>query len=277
MAETDFLEKQAEGRPALGAMNGPQPVAIGWAVPSPLPVLGKAEVHVWAFALSPVATSLETLNAKLSPEERERAQRFRFERHRNRFIAGRGQLRMLLGHYLNREADTLRFDSSERGKPFLNTTSHTERVEFNLAHSDDLGLLAVTKAGPIGVDVERIRPMRDADELVARFFSERENERFQKLPEPDKESAFFNLWTRKEAWLKATGEGISRLLKEVEVSFVPGEPARFLKVPAQDYGITWHVYELQPGPGFTGALAAPEPGLSIKQFQFAPFSKGDWL
>jgi 4'-phosphopantetheinyl transferase len=119
-----------------------------------------------------------------------------------------------------------------------------------------LALIAVTASGEIGVDVERVRVLEDFDELVARFFSKREMEEFRRLEPEEQPAAFFNLWTRKEAWLKATGEGILHSLKNVEVSFLPGEPPRFLNLPTETgHTSGWDLRELSPGPGFTGALA----------------------
>jgi 4'-phosphopantetheinyl transferase len=150
----------------------------------------------------------------------------------------------------------LRFAFSANGKPAFAPDFAGAGIHFNLAHTEDLALIAVTRIGQIGVDVECVRPVKDVDALVARFFSERENKLFQKVPDEQKPAAFFNLWTRKEAMLKATGEGITRSLSLVEVSFLAGEPARLLAI-ANDAaaGERWKMWELEPASGFTGAVA----------------------
>jgi 4'-phosphopantetheinyl transferase len=199
---------------------------------------------------------LERLTVTLSYAERDRASRFRFDQHRNRFIVGRGWLRATLGCYLQTEPGALDFRYGAHGKPALAGAFDKAGWHFNLAHSGPLALLAVTRLGEVGVDIEEVRPMPDAEDLVNRFFSGREATLFRNLPEHQKSEAFFNLWTRKEAWLKATGEGIGRSLHLVEVSFLPGEPAQFLKLPeALPAEPVWNLRELAPAPGFVAAVA----------------------
>jgi 4'-phosphopantetheinyl transferase len=199
---------------------------------------------------------LAKFHATLAPVERERAARFRFERDRNRFMVGRGALREILGHYLQIDPIKVEFIYGPHGKPLLADNGREGGWQFNLAHSDALALVGVTCAGNIGVDIERIRPVNDVDELVARFFCPREIAAFHALPEEQKPIAFFNLWTRKEAWLKATGEGIGHSLNRVEVAFLPGEAARLLSLPEGPHaGDYWTLHQLDPAPGFAAALA----------------------
>jgi 4'-phosphopantetheinyl transferase len=215
-----------------------------------------ARVHVWAAHLDLEPEGLAVLSATLSATERQRAARFRLERHRNRFIAGRGFLRLVLSRYLQVEPAGVRFDYGPHGKPELAGRLAGSGLHFNLAHSEEIALLAVTRAGPVGVDVERVRPLAEAAALVARFFSPREGTAYRNLPADQQREAFFNLWTRKEAWLKATGEGIAHSLHQVEVSFLPGEPARLLRVPAGRVPEgCWSLHHLEPAPGFVGAVA----------------------
>ncbi|HYG35495.1 MAG TPA: 4'-phosphopantetheinyl transferase superfamily protein, partial [Clostridia bacterium] len=139
------------------------------------------------------------------------------------------------------------------------------------SHSEDLALVAVTRAGMVGVDVERVRPIEDADELVARFFSPREAETFKGLPLDQKPVAFFNLWTRKEAWLKATGEGISRSLHRVEVSFLPGEPAQLQSLPEDlTQNKSWALHDLAPAHGYAGALAVSTTNAQLSCWKWDP-------
>jgi 4'-phosphopantetheinyl transferase len=218
--------------------------------------LGPADVHVWSASLEVATAALKSFEKILCAIEMERARRFRFEQHRTRFVAGRCLVRTLLSHYLHTEPAKLEFAYGPYGKPCLSGAFAKSHLNFNLAHSEDLAVFAITRAGAIGVDAERIRPLTGADELVARFFSERESAAFQDLPREQKAVAFFNLWTRKEAWLKATGEGIGHLLNVVEVSFLVGEPLRFLSLPRQPRtAASWILHDFSPRPGFVGALA----------------------
>jgi len=229
---------------------------ILWPTRSDAPPLAGNEIHVWATSLGVAPGILENISATLSPDETARANKFKFEKHRNRFIAGRGALRTILAQYLKASPPSLRFSYSENGKPVLAEEFAGTAIHFNLAHTGELALVAVTRIGVVGVDVESVRPVKDVDALVARFFSPREDELFQKVPEEEKSAAFFNLWTRKEALLKATGEGITRSLSLVEVSFLPGEPARLLGISGDaTAGARWTLRELNPAMGFTGAVA----------------------
>jgi 4'-phosphopantetheinyl transferase len=218
--------------------------------------LGENAAHVWAAPLDVTAEVLANLTETLSPDEKERAAKFKFERHRNRFCVGRGWLREILGRYLQSKPGELRFNYSSNSKPALSAVFASAGIHFNLAHSEDLALLAVTRAGPVGVDVECVREIKNVGELVARFFSQRESELFQKLSAGEKRIAFFNLWTRKEALLKATGEGITGGLNRVEVSFLPGKPTRLLAISGDETkAARWTLKELTPANGFVGALA----------------------
>src|SRR5262249_30459782 len=145
---------------------------------------------------------------------------------------------------------------ANHGKPSLTAKFADAGIHFNLAHSDDLALFAFTRAGEVGVDVEWIRPLKDMEELVARFFSARESELFRELAASERPAAFFNLWTRKEAMLKATGEGIAGSLSAIEVTLLPGEPARVMRIAGDAQAAAqWSLSELSPVEGFVGAVA----------------------
>jgi len=246
------------------------PNEILWPLPPARCSLGASDVHVWAAHLDLNLEALARLAAILSGEEQQRAARLRFERHHNRFIAARGILRSLLATYLDCAPDLLQFGYGPNGKPALSGPFAMSGLSFNLAHSENLALIAVSHSGPLGVDVEYIRPLSDTDELVARFFSSRENALFRALPDGQKNAAFFNLWTRKEAWLKATGEGIAHSLNRVEVTFLPGEPAQLLALPEKPtLNCDWVLRELTPRTGFVGAVAFPNVQFSMFKFQFS--------
>ena len=235
--------------------------------------LAPGAVHVWSLPLNISPRALASGAGYLSPDERERADRFRFEVHRNRFIVGRGMLRAILGRYGDVPPERLRFNYGPNGKPELITPGEVTRrpggvLHFNLAHSEAVGVLAVTQTGPVGVDVEQVRRLPDFKELVGQFFSGREAAEFSRLPWEQQPTAFFNLWTRKEALLKAMGEGIAHSLNRVEVSFLPGEPARVLSLPAGQWaGCEWSLVELAISPAYAAALALPLRYVVVSQFQ----------
>jgi 4'-phosphopantetheinyl transferase len=254
----------------LNSSRFTMPNDILWPLPPAQPVLAATDVHVWAAHLDVCPEAMAGLAAILDEAESARATHFRSHTHQNRFIAARGVLRSILGRYSEWAPDELQFEYGANGKPALTGRFAESGLFFNVAHSEDLALIAVTHIGPIGVDVEEVRPMADADQLVARFFSPRENAQFQTLTADQKAVAFFNLWTRKEAWLKATGEGIAHSLDRVEVTFLPGEPARLLSLPkSSESKKGWALRELLPAPGFVGAVALPDLHFSICNFQFS--------
>jgi len=216
--------------------------------------------------LSPA--TLGELAATLTPEEHTRAARYLADLHRNRYIAARGQLRVCLAGCLSAAPAALEFAYSPTGKPALAGTFANAGLQFNLSHSENLALFAVTRAGPVGVDIERVRRLRDFDLLVSRFFSPRERAAFLLLPEEQKPDAFFRLWTRKEAWLKATGEGLAGGLDKVEVTFLAGEPARLLSLPGDDTTAAgWSLHDLTAPAGFAAAVAVGSPGAQPGPFR----------
>ena len=222
--------------------------------------LGPAAVHLWTSSLDASPADLSALKKTLSPQEMKRAQQFRFEKDRNRFIAGRGLVRSLLGRYLQLRPADLEFAEGPHGKPFLSGALAESRLHFNLAHSENRVLIGLTRVGIIGVDIERIRPLDGVDELVGRFFSTREKSAFQKLPPKRRSAAFFRLWTRKEAWLKGTGEGLGQLSKVAEVSFLPTKPEQSIILPDdRQSGACWIVQDLKSSRGFAAAMAIYTP------------------
>jgi len=231
-----------------------------------IPRLRANEVHTASFSLAQPPDVLAACEEVLSDEEHDRARKFHFEVHRARFVAGRGLLRFLLGHYLQAHPARLIFSYGANGKPALQGQEH-ELLHFNLAHSESLALLGITRLGPLGVDVERVRDLPDFEKLVSCFFSVREAAAFARLPPNQRAPAFFNLWTRKEAWLKATGEGIAHRLDKVEVSFLPGEPARLLALPEPNPVSGWTLRDLQPADGFVGALAMRQSRFTLRSFE----------
>jgi 4'-phosphopantetheinyl transferase len=232
-------------------MNAPD---LNWpAAPGSLPV-GEDGITVFAASLSVSKERLGGLAATLSADERERADRLVSEIVRRRFITARGILREILGCRCNCPAAEIKFAYSPTGKPSLIGDS---TLHFNLAHSHDLALVAVSRLALVGVDIELVRAPKDAEAVAERFFSPRESTGLKALPVDQRPPAFFNLWTRKEACVKATGEGVARAIQQVEVSFLPGEPARVISFRGDaNEGRQWRLWSLDPAPGYIGALAA---------------------
>jgi 4'-phosphopantetheinyl transferase len=243
-------------------------IRIEWPAPPEQPQLGAGEVHVWAQALDQPPERVVEFVSVLPAEERARVNRFHFERDRSRYGVARGWLRRTLGSYVGQKADGMEFEYGARGKPRLAPRSVTNPVHFNLAHSGGLALLAVTRVAEVGVDVERVRTLKDAEGIADRFFSKRESAGLKALAAEQQPEAFFNLWTRKEAWLKATGEGIAESLSAVEVSFLAGEPAEVVSLFGDAAaGGDWSLLQIAPARGFIGAVALKARGVTLRTWK----------
>lgn len=217
--------------------------------------LPEDEVHVWRTSLNVAASSLAKFRQILSPDERERADQFHFEVDRRRFVIGRGYLRLLLGEILDMPANTLQFDYDEFGKPSL-IPMHVLPLQFNVSHSGDLILIAITVDRAVGIDVERVRTDLDLDRIAAHFFSANECKILASLAGHGRYEAFFTCWARKEAYLKATGVGLSLPLHQFDVSFLPDEEPRLLATrPDPTEALRWTLRTLEPGHDYMAALA----------------------
>ena len=210
------------------------------------------EVHIFCSPLDVPAPRLERLAQSLSDDEWQRAKRFHLERDCRRFIAGRGMLREILAALLDLNPASLVFTYGEFGKPQIAAPAAARSLHFNLAHSDSIAVCAIAKH-ELGVDVERIRVMDDAEQIASRFFSPREKYCLLALPAEQRREAFFNCWTRKEAYLKAIGSGLDDHLDQIEVSLAPGEAAELLGAPKGSR--PWRLHSLAPAAEFIGALA----------------------
>ena len=214
--------------------------------------LEPGQVDVWKIALDQPADVVADLRGVLSTGEIERAERFRVDRGAQRYIVGRGALRRLLERYTGLVAKELAFDHNEFGKPELPGSE----IMFNLSHSHGIALFAVTRDRAIGVDIERIREEVTMDKIAGRFFSPAEARALSALPAHQQAEAFFDCWTRKEAWIKARGRGLSIALNSFEVSLAPGEPARLLATrPDPEEASRWSLLALECEPGYAAALA----------------------
>lgn len=230
---------------------------LGFQPPPDLIILPPGEVHVWK--ISAGADHQETARPAdlLSPDEKERAGRFHFEKDRRVFIMGRGVLRTLLGRYAGVEPGSIRFIYDGHGKPALPAAGNAESPAFSVSHSGAEILLAFGRGFPVGIDVERIRDGLDVEDLARRYFSPVEAAQYLSLPEEERIEAFFSCWARKEAFLKARGEGLSFGLDRFEVTLRPGEPARLVKIVGDEAEAKeWSLHDIPVGPGFKAALAA---------------------
>lgn len=229
------------------------------------PPLADNEVHVWRVSAQQPARVITALVQLLAPDERARAGRFHFERDRRLYVVTRSTLRRLLGRYLAQPPETFGFSYSEHDKPLL------PRVElsFNVAHAGEMALLAFCREQRLGVDIERLRPLADAASIARRFFSARENADFVRVPPEQQTAAFFNCWTRKEAFVKAVGEGLSHPLDTFDVTLVPGQPARLLEIDGSAAGASrWSMRALHPAGGYVGAVAVEMPAPKLSCFDF---------
>jgi 4'-phosphopantetheinyl transferase len=247
-------------------------MADGWQpAPAALPPLADGEVHVWRASLQPPAGLLERLRATLSPDERARAARFRMDVHRDRYVAGRGILRVLVGAYTATPPAAVEFGHTDHGKPYL--AGHAARpdgLRFNMTNAEDLGLFAFAGGRDLGVDLENLKPMPDALSIATRFFSAPENQVFATVGEIEREHAFFTCWTRKEAYVKAVGEGLSMPLDRFDVTFLPGQPARLLATrPDPAEAARWSLHHVDPGPGWIGALMVEGPDCTPRHWHWS--------
>ncbi len=223
----------------------------------------EGEVHVWFSNLRRAAVRGAYFDALLSEDERLRAARFNHPQQSADFVAGRGIVREILGRYLGRHGGSLRFIYGPRGKPALAMDADDSPLYFNLAHSGERMLLAVTRVGDIGADIEQLNDAMDLETLARRICTPRERAVWRTLPPPLRLRALMRYWTRKEALLKATGMGLARRLTEVDVS---GARARAAACGMQ---AQWSLHDLETEDAYTGALAVAGSVTSIHH--------GTWL
>jgi 4'-phosphopantetheinyl transferase len=216
--------------------------------------LAPDDVHIWCTTLRQPAHVVEMLLGLLSGDEMAQSGRYRFENLQQSYIVSRGVLRVLLAAYMEFPACDLEFTYKPAGKPQL-SDRYKRKVSFNLSHSNDLVLYAFRSKGEVGVDIEYIRPLEDLIFIAERNFSKHELTELKKAP-PDKVTdVFFSCWTRKESYIKATGDGISFPLQEFDVSLQPDEPAKLLSIRGSTQEARrWSMVELFPAAGYAAAL-----------------------
>ncbi|HSH77596.1 MAG TPA: 4'-phosphopantetheinyl transferase superfamily protein [Herpetosiphonaceae bacterium] len=241
-----------------------------WRSPAGDMTLDNDEVHVWSACLDQPVARVRRLAELCSPEERARAERFRFQQDQERFLVRRGILRTILSRYGAGAPREQQFTRTLNGKPAVEPLPDQPPIQFNTSHSHALFLCAVARNARVGVDVEYMRPMPDAERVAARFFAPGEFAAWRGLSNQDRVEGFYVCWTRKEAYIKATGEGLARPLDSFEVSLRPGESARLLHDAHDPENVSrYGLYDLRPAAGYIGALAVECSHYSIKCRQWA--------
>lgn len=223
-----------------------------WPVHPEPPALGPGDVHIWRVDITPQATLIPPLLPYLSDDERAKANRFVFDRHRFRYIRARAALRMLLAQHLQIAPEDVPLSAAPGGKPFL---AHPDAsLYFNVSHSSDLALVAITKSGEVGVDLEAVRPHPDDwVALARRYFAIEEVAALERYTTTERVQAFFRGWTRKEAIVKLLGDGLRMPLDRF---IVPLDETAFAPVLLSDGGVVpWHLTPLTPAPAYWGACA----------------------
>ena len=227
-----------------------------WRQAVPGKLINSNEVHVWRVLIDSTTVQIENLKEILSSDELVKAGRFHFEKDQKRFIAARGILRRILGHYLDMNPHDIRFEYTSHGKPLLAGISGNDTISFNLTHSGAFALYAITRGKDIGIDIERVRDDVDMYQITQRFFSQGEINSLKQIDENKRLELFFQYWTRKEAFLKAMGEGITFPMEQCDVSLVNGRvlsPVTLLGINRENS--CWHVQDLFPGRVYTAAIA----------------------
>jgi 4'-phosphopantetheinyl transferase len=220
-----------------------------WLVPPPEIILHRDEIHVWRASLDKEANVVRDLAMNLSSDELLRAERFRFTRDREHFVVARGLLRRMLGAYLKVRPNEVRFQYGPQGKPSLRPNDlGSATLNFNLAHSHGQAVYAFAHGRELGVDTEQIRNEVRVEEIASRYFSARETEELLALPVSERIKGFFLAWTRKEAYIKARGEGLQIQLDSFDVTLNPDQPAAFSRgVDSRFHLIAFFVGEQYPG------------------------------
>ena len=217
--------------------------------------LGQDDVHIRIASLDCRQSDLRFFESLLAEDEIDRANRFYFQKDRERFIAGRGLLRVILSSYVGVPPGEIIFRYGNHGKPELRRQEGRTAIEFNLAHSGGTAIYAIARDRPVGVDIETIQPDFPVAEVAKNFFSSREMAALQALPNVLRTEAFFKCWTRKEAFIKALGDGLSCPLSDFDVSLKPGDPARLLHVKgASEEASRWCMEDIDSIPGYAAAI-----------------------
>lgn len=240
------------------AVSGPVDPA-SWCAPRQHPPLQRGELHVWRVDLPLEGDIQDDVLDGLSPDERERANRFRFPEHRSAFAATRVTLRRLLGGYLGVTPQSVTFEYGAFGKPELTGRP----LRFNVAHTRGLALIAVATDAAVGIDVEMLRPEFPGEEIADQCFAPAEAHMLRALPGHERAAAFFARWTLKEAYVKALGVGLGHDLRAFSVTLDAREPPRLC---GTDHPERWTLAALNPAVGYTAAVAVCAPSVRISRW-----------
>ena len=232
---------------------------LAWGAPPVHLALPAAGIHLFSFSLDLSASRVSRLERLLAADELARAGRFKFLRHRTRYLAGRGMLRTILGRYLDRDPAELQFRCGANGKPALQGSDDHERVRFNLSRSEGLGILAIQLNEDLGVDLECLRPFPDALQIAERLFAAEEAGVLRALPEPERSLAFFHYWTRKEAVIKSIGHGLSYPVHTFTLSPEAGTAEQLVLPDATGMVTRWLLPVPVPAGGYLAAVATAGP------------------
>ncbi|WP_395375874.1 4'-phosphopantetheinyl transferase family protein [Marinicella sp. W31] len=223
-------------------------------------------VHIWLISFKKLVSDYHDFYAMLSPDEIERAHQFRFAKDRNAFVITRGALRKLISHYLSIQAIDISFRYTEYDKPVLRTPENNT-IQFNVSHSGDYGLIAISRCSPLGIDIEEMKTDLDLMEMAQQVFSGSEYQQLIQLPEAKRIQAFYNGWTRKEAYIKGDGKGLSIPLKSFNVSLVDKEQPILLATAHDEQACDhWSIYNINTPENYAGALAIKSKKCQIKLF-----------
>ncbi|HVN52768.1 MAG TPA: 4'-phosphopantetheinyl transferase superfamily protein [Anaerolineaceae bacterium] len=244
---------------------------VSWINPKGPPVLTTGQIHLWRASLDLPYKTIQRLEDLLSQEEIDHAQKFHYKKDQVHFVTAHGMLRTILGHYLQTPASEIRYAFNRYGKPHLKNNLPGHNVKFNLSHSGNLALIAVTLDREIGVDLEHILPKLCDLQIADRFFAPREVGVLQEMDPQERQVAFFKFWTCKEAYIKARGEGLSIALDAFEVSFTPG--VSFVQLEVHENPIEswrWSLISISLGSEYMGALAVEDGDLKLSCFEWDP-------
>lgn len=224
-----------------------------WLPASPDLSLRHGDIHVWRLALNQLSCHRYQSSAPLSDSERQRAGRFHFQADRDRYVVSRNVLRNLLGRYLGQAPREVELGSTEHGKPFLLEAEGEPSIRFNLSHSGDWTVYAFASDREVGIDVERIRPLPDFETIATRVFTCTEQELIALAPRQETLATFFRLWSRKEAYVKAIGHGLSIPLHTVSVATNSIDPPNY--AGRMHERRRWYVQDVPCAPSYAAALA----------------------
>jgi 4'-phosphopantetheinyl transferase len=241
-----------------------------WKIPPENLVLAENEVHVWFAELDKPEICVHQFEEILSIDERQKAGRFAFKRDRINFIIAHGVLRTIIGRYfLSVEPSKLKFCYGVRGKPYLSEKFANGELSFNQADSNGMVLYAFAKNREVGIDIEYMRPIADAQQIVDGSFSEYERIAYNSLPEGEKHGAFYKCWTRKEAFIKAIGEGLYFLLDRFDVSISPDRPAKIISINGKSNDASsWALFDIEVKQDFAAAFSCEGLCEEIKYWIF---------